>query len=361
MMNRLFATTPDIENCIILLIIGVLFILGLKKKARSRIGGKFLCIDLNMSKAMKGIACIFILLGHYGQRKSSLIPEAGLISKAVWQTTANIGLLWFMFFSGYGLSLKNMATSEIFGKWWNRIKKVYLPLLFTSIITTVIYALLPIKFNATTAKTLWISDAIVAIHNGDIRGWLPGMFGWLDWYVFCIMIFYTLFYLSYYIMKKMHWNQTLVLSVMMVGYFVWAYSFFGPSSAHWYRFIWVFLLGHIIARQQSEDKSFMILMLLPFIGLILLESKEMIADYWLGLYGLLIIAILNRYYQVKKGSVILFLGNISYFYYLCHVRIGYQLMTYMGINDLIFWTAFTVGIAWILKSTYNILPGIKNM
>ena len=170
------------------------------------------------------------------------------------------------------------------------------------------------------------------------------------------MIF-SLFYLSYFVMKKTGWNQTLVLSFMMVAYFVWAYKVFGPPAAHWYRFIWTFLLGHIIARQSSEDKSFVLLMLLPFVGLMLLECKVMIADYWLGIYGLLIASVLNRYFEVKKGSAILFLGSISYFYYLCHVRLGYQLMTYMGINDLLFWAAFTTLLAWLLKKVYDATVG----
>ena len=98
-------------------------------------------------------------------------------------------------------------------------------------------------------------------------------------------------------------------------------------------------------------------MLLPFVGLMLLESKTMMADYWLGIYGLLIVSVLNRYFEVKKGSAILFLGSISYFYYLCHVRLGYQLMTYMGINDLLFWAAFTTLLAWLLKKAYNATVG----
>lgn len=65
---------------------------------------------------------------------------------------------------------------------------------------------------------------------------------------------------------------------------------------------------------------------------------------------------LNRYFEVRKGSTILFLGCISYFYYLCHVRLGYQLMTYMGINDLFFWAAFTT-LAWLLKKAYNAMVG----
>lgn len=113
-------------------------------------------------------------------------------------STANIGLVWFMFFSGYGLSLKHMEKGEIMGKWWNRFKKVYLPLLFTSFISIGVYALLPMKFNVTMSKKLWLVDEIAAIHQGNFMGWFPSAFGWLDWYVFCIMIFYTLFYLSYF-------------------------------------------------------------------------------------------------------------------------------------------------------------------
>lgn len=204
---------------------------------------------------MKGIACVFILLGHYGQRKAALMPDAGFISKAVWMSTANIGLVWFMFFSGYGLSLKHMEKGEIMGKWWNRLKKVYLPLLFTSLISIGAYALLPMKFDAAMSKKLWLVDEIAAIHQGNFMGWFPSAFGWLDWYVFCIMIFYTLFYLSYFIMKKTGWNQTLVLSFLMVAYFVWAYKVFGTPAAHWYRFIWTFLLGHIIANNAFLEAS----------------------------------------------------------------------------------------------------------
>lgn len=318
-----------------------------------------MAIDLNMSHAMKGIACIFILLGHYGQRKSDQILDVGLITKAVWMSTANIGLVWFMFFSGYGLSLKHMEKNEVIGKWWKRLKKVYLPLLFTCVIATFIYALLPVKFDAETSKTLWIVPQIAAIHNGYLSVWLPGMFGWLDWYVFCIMIFYTLFYISYYIMKKSGRNQTLILSIMMVGYFAWAYKVFGPPAAHWYRYIWTFLLGHVIARTKELDKSYTLLVLLPFITLTLIEGKGIMAGYLIAIYSLVIVSIINRYFEVKKHSVMMFLGNISYFYYLCHVRIGYQLMTYMGINDLILWSLLTTIIAWLLKLGYDSLSRKK--
>ena len=48
-----------------------------------------------MSQALKGIACVFILMGHWGQRKFDIDMPWG-ISKVVWQTTATTALVWFM-------------------------------------------------------------------------------------------------------------------------------------------------------------------------------------------------------------------------------------------------------------------------
>ena len=81
----------------------------------------------------------------------------------------------------------------------------------------------------------------------------------------------------------------------------------------------------------------------------------MMLNYWLAICGILIVSVLNRYYDIKSGSVIVFLGSIYYFYHLCHVRISYQLMIYMEINDLLFWTCFTIYIAWFLKFTYDLI------
>ena len=356
---RVVGTCPPDPWTLVPVPLTLLFVISLRRKpTRYTGGGTLLTIDLNMSHALKGIACIFILLGHYGQRKSGFMPDAGFISKGVWLMTANVGLVWFMFFSGYGLSLKHMDINEILGKWIKRLKKVYIPLFFICIVSTLIYALLPVKFDEATSKALWIVPEIAAIHSGQWTTWLTSVFGWLDWYVFCIMIFYTLFYLSYFIMKKTHWNQTIILSLMMIFYFVWAYNVFGPEKAQWYRYIWTFMLGHIIARAKESNK-WLALSIIPFVALIFIEDKIVIIGYVLAIAALIISSLLNRYYDVKEKSAIMFLGGISYFYYLCHLRIGYQLVTYMGINDLIFWALFTTLIAWLLKLLYVRIESIS--
>ena len=103
-------TSYDIEYLIIYISLTALFLSSLKKKTVERgiSGGNSFSVDLTMSNAMKGIACVMILMAHWGQRRFDPNLPWG-ISKIVWEFSANIALCWFMFFSGYGLSLKKIS------------------------------------------------------------------------------------------------------------------------------------------------------------------------------------------------------------------------------------------------------------
>lgn len=70
-------TQYDIEYLVIFAILGVLFFKGLKPN----MGGRFrpFVIDKAMSQALKGIACVFILMGHWGQRKFDMDMPWGLL------------------------------------------------------------------------------------------------------------------------------------------------------------------------------------------------------------------------------------------------------------------------------------------
>ena len=106
----------DIEYIIIYFVLFLLFILSLSPQ-RPDYAHPLLCIDLEMSKAIKGIACIMILTAHWGQRRLSGVDDIGYVSKVVWSMAASIGLVWFMFFSGYGLSLKKMNNNDLLPGW----------------------------------------------------------------------------------------------------------------------------------------------------------------------------------------------------------------------------------------------------
>lgn len=105
-------TFYDIEYIIIIVVLISVFFIGLKSRSieYDKLYLPFV-IDKQMAVALKGLACVLILLGHWRQRKFDVDMPWG-VSKVVWNTTANIGLVWFMFFSGYGMSLKK-GTEEV--------------------------------------------------------------------------------------------------------------------------------------------------------------------------------------------------------------------------------------------------------
>lgn len=344
----------DIEFLVIILLAVVLFIFGLKRRD-SVINKTYTGIDLPMSSALKGIACVFILMGHYASRMINS-GESSIISRLVYLTTANIALTLFMYFSGYGLSVKKTNDGGI-PIWILRLKKVYLPLLFTCMIAMAFYAVLPVKFTIEESTTLSIPSDIWYIHNFSQESWdilLPHLFGWKDWYVFCIIIFYTLFYLSLAITKARPENQTWVLWLFMVVYFVFAFFFFGKVEAHWYRYCWAFFIGHIHGKTvltgkiSNRDLS----MLAVLLATILLESKFMIMSYVMAILIIVICTLLNKKYLINS-KLLAFMGSISYFFYLSHGRISNVVMVYTSVYSVTYWILLTIFFSLLLYKVYN--------
>lgn len=54
-----------------------------------------------------------------------------------------------------------------------------------------------------------------------------------------------------------------------------------------------------------------------------------------------------------KGKVMLWLGAISYFFYLAHVRIGYTLVSYSTIDSICLWAGITTLLSWGLYTVYH--------
>lgn len=325
----------DIEYVIILLFILICFAFGLKPK-ETNINTKPLIIDKNFSISIKGIACVFILLGHWGQRNNFDISMPWGISKIVWLTTANIALVWFMFFSGYGLSLKCVENKDIFKVWWNRVKKIYMPLLLTSICATI----LGLAFNFDLTNPIQL---------------IKSTFGLFDWYVFCILIFYSLFYISLFISNKVNINQTAILTFLLIIYFLIAYRCFGAENAHWYRFPWAFLLGHVIAMNKMNKSKFnficLVILLLCFFSL---KDKLILSCSLLAVLSLGVFSYINRKYEFE-GEALIFLGGISYFFYLGHSRIAYKILLQTGFKSIILWILISILISYFLSFVYQYL------
>lgn len=105
-------TFNDIEFLVLLALMAFFFLTGLKKRDKA-LEGRFTGIDLPMTTALKGIACVLILMGHFVSRRMG-IEEQTRISMLVYRTTANVALAVFMFFSGYGLSVKRTSGGGIY-------------------------------------------------------------------------------------------------------------------------------------------------------------------------------------------------------------------------------------------------------
>ena len=142
-------TVPDIENIVILVVLLTLFFVGIKTKQERAIITNtvwtYLTIDKNTSIALKGIACVFVLMGHYGTWLLNTGIDCGAwsVTTMLTHTTANIALAWFVFFSGYGLSLKLYDKDKIGRVWIKRLEKLYFPLLYVCLCAVLIYWVLP--------------------------------------------------------------------------------------------------------------------------------------------------------------------------------------------------------------------------
>lgn len=343
----------DIEYILVFLLMLIGIVGGVKKRATliDATSLSLLAIDKKWTDVIKGIACVFVLMGHYGQRMFDYDMPLG-VSKLVWFTTANIALCWFMFFSGYGLSLKDYSKAKIGSEWWKRAMKIYLPLLLVCVCSMLVYAILP--DYGLENKWNMFTPYIHMLHSFD-PSFLPqvlrGTFGLFDWYVSCILIFYTIFYVSVYLSRKINVNHTILLAIFMLAYNVVAYFVFGWGSAHYFRYPWIFMLGHVVATYKKNNRLLNIGVLVIFAISTLIHDKIQLCCFASSIIGILVFSYLSRKYEFS-GRVMLTLGSISYFFYLSHVRIGYTLLAYLEVHSVFVWILISVAVAILLKKIY---------
>lgn len=81
------------------------------------------------------------------------------------------------------------------------------------------------------------------------------------------------------------------------------------------------------------------------------EGKILWACFIIGIAILFLCSYLNLKYEMQS-KCLLFLGGISYFYYLSHIRVGYVFITYMQIDSIIVWCILTTLIAYLFNKAY---------
>lgn len=345
-------TSSDIGLIIVFIGLIVLFLTSLKPIPY--LEKPLLHIDYETSQAMKGIACIMILLTHFGNFSAI---DHGII-RITKLFSANIALTLFMFFSGYGMSLKNIKMGGVKKEYKKSLKKIYLPCLFVNTIAFVLYFILP-DITLEEVQEVQVNKNLFLIQNIDTTNILPLLLSFLSgngsWYVLCIIVFYSLYYIASYISEKKKINVSLVLFLLFFIYFIIAYMYFGKSQAHYFRYCWTFLLGHAIATRTN------ISMLLAICSLISLGTENwcLHMSYIMAIIILCIVSFINSRYSIK-GKFLLYLGAISYFYYLSHETISRVILAYFNIQDnVLIWVTTSGIIAAILYHSYNKLTKYK--
>lgn len=339
-------TLGDIELIIAFLGLIILFFTSLKPNLEKE--NSLFHIDYETSQAMKGIACIMILLSHYG----TFSPIDGLVIRISKLFSANIALTLFMFFSGYGMSLKILKWGLVKTDFFKSLKKIYLPCLYVNTIAFILYFVLP-AISSKEIQELHLNKNLFLIQHIDISNIYQIISSFLlgngSWYVLCIIIFYLLYYIASYIALKKHFNISFILFCLFFIYFIIAYIYWGKEQAHYFRYCWTFLLGHAIAVRTNVS------MLLAICSIITIGTENwcLHMSYVVAIIILALVSFINTRYTIK-GRFILYLGTISYFYYLSHESISRVLLGYLNFhNDVLIWTITSGLIAAILYQTYN--------
>lgn len=346
----------DFEIPFIILLLVVLFFFGLNTRVKKESIGWG--IDRNYSSVLKAIGCVLVLVGHYEAHIHLSNDDLSKLGGLIYCTTANVGLVWFMFISGYGLSLSNMP-GHILPIALRRYSKVYLPLLFISVLSLCLYAILPVPDEAyleryTVSKLLMVMHNVTSQNIIDAIIWGVGL---IDWYVMCIIMFYTLFYIARYLSRtigvlRSAQGETIVLSFLLLLYYIIAFQVAGYENAHYYRLTWAFLFGHLLARYKSISRSLLIICIVCGFATFCFEHYTMIFSFIVAILGLYICINQNHTKTYSKGPLI-FLGTISYFFYLTHGRISWVILNLMGNHDVILWILLTIVVSFLCKKIYD--------
>lgn len=326
--------------------------MGLQKR-KTVIKTNLFFFDREFSGILKGIACVMILSAHYEAMMHYDVhyPYFGIIARNLY---AYIGLVWFMFVSGYGLTMSKSKTENHFKACMKRCSKVLFPMVFVFVVSLILYFILPIRFNETQMMQMAMPDELYVLHHisslADIKYILLGSFRWY-WYVWCILIFYIMFFLSDFLAIKAHVNKTSVLVCLLTTYYIFSFCVFGPTNANYYRLTGAFLFGHIMADWHKLAKIQRLpLIIVCFIPLVN-EDIYMVSSFILAIFVTWGLSNLNINYSFE-GSTMLKLGSISYFFYLVHRRIAWVICCYLEITDLLAWIVVTILFASMLYWFY---------
>lgn len=353
-MSNILFQLCDYEHLLLLIILMALFILGLKKISAKNIQKGFV-LDRSFSGALKGMAAVLILMGHYAQMKNGM-DESNIMCMnwVVSWSTANIALVWFMFISGYGLTVSKKNITNHLDNAKKRLSKVFNPMLFVFVLSIVLYCVLPYPYTSAEARSLAIPTEINMLPNeiiDNIVYIIGGMFRWY-WYPWCAIILYICYYIADYISSKHHFNKSWTLLIVLTIYYIVAFIVLGSSLAHYYRLVWSFFMGHLFVQWNAQAKWQSVAMTFIALSTLIFEDIYIVISFVASIVFIIVCSWLNKRYEFNN-KYLLELGGLSYFYYLCHRRIVWPIMCSFGCHDLTVWCILSLLCSMLLLSIYS--------
>ena len=299
---------------------------------------KTLSLEQRQTQILKGIAILFVLVGHY-YRYANINSSFSFL-----RSIGYFGAALFAFLSGYGIhtSYKNRG----FYKGWlfKRIIKIYIPFLLCNTVSLLVYGSCyggkPILFRI-----------------------MGGTDDFVMWYVPFIIAFYLIYFVSIKLGKKFAGTFCLLC---IVGVVFIEYGEIVGMASQWYTSVGALLFGIALAEMGIKNSSYTAIAVIggALVGVIYI-SQRVSFIFWIKNWSTIMAGILFSYILcqilqllrenrvVKKIEAILsFLGGISYWIYLTHMKV---MLYFFGNSEHCIFTfvASAVVVAYILSIQYS--------
>lgn len=332
---------------IILLLIIAITVLSFRKQ--TNIKDNYL--DKGTTNRIKGLACIFVIIGHF----QFYVGEQGILQPFM----SGVGLLsvgLFFFISGYGVQRSNLKNNNYVKGFLKKriLGGVVIPYLFYAIIYWIVYWIIGNRLSVTDIIQTYIGGSPYIKYS---------------WYMINIFIFYVAFWIMIKYKKHIIIGMTICFFVysvicMIVGYGNW-----------WYNASILFVIGIICATYREKMiciiekyRGILLSIFIPVYIYIYIYSEEI--HQLLPIYGtyavmncikvcsfsLVILTVLT---MVKlEGRVLNYLGMISLEIYMTQ-GIIFLILEKTGIDSNIFGLLVIIGTILLASIIYWLKQGIR--
>lgn len=312
--------------------------------------GFFDCFSIPVTKSIKGVAALVVILHHIAQKVS--YPT---VFSAIFQRIGFLAVTIFFFYSGYGL-LKNHRTKEDYCKKF--LKKRILPLLCTYCGFIVLYWIAGYVLNTPYTPL----QVVRSLFNG-----FPIVTD--SWYIIAILCFYLFFYL---LMKAFKKNYTLIVISSLVWAIAWVFLCRRLDyGTFWYNTIISLSFGLLAALIEERliqllKKYYALIficavsfMLLPLYFLFIRNQLSLLFYWSLELFFIILLLLVTL--KIKINSpIIQLLSQILLEFYLVHRLImNIFRSSYIYIENDLLWsivvTAVSIMCAFVLNKFFTLI------